>query len=486
MKVTYQLLFFCLFLSNPSVFGQQCSDYDCVIRKVKKAMADKNYRLAFQQLKSADSYPNKNSLEISKLNEQLFDLTESDRESAIAAKNDEARAKNDAIASKNDAIASKLASTARAVIATEKDFITSLRIANAATKVTETPTVEAISSLHDIVSEMSFTSTYSQFNCIKKFGTVNLNSINYMKLSNDMKFFVSSSIEDSLVRIWDVKNGMNFQNFKTKFDCNNIALSLDNKSIIIREGYDRINIYNFSSNKPIHTYKDTLKSIFNVFFYNNKPLLINTTDSTIRIFDINTKSLFKTFVTNARALYEIKTSNNGKYIIGLGSDNLLKIWDIEKGVNVIELENKIFGSTGNTNGIAFSTDNKFLAINKNRIVEIWDLAEKKLLKTLDGHSNRVNTINFSNDGKYLLCGEENGKVRIWNIGWGQMVQSINVSMPSIPIIGMTPDNRYVIIYAQYGVLMTWRTIEDYLDPEKSANLTQEQRRGYGVPDWVKD
>jgi Leucine-rich repeat (LRR) protein len=83
MKIIYLFLFFCLFLSTPSVLGQKrCADYACVIGRVKKALTDEDYREAFRQLESSEGYPNKNVNEISTLRKELFDAVENERDNA--------------------------------------------------------------------------------------------------------------------------------------------------------------------------------------------------------------------------------------------------------------------------------------------------------------------------------------------------------------------------------------------------------------------
>lgn len=77
-------------LCTPSVFGQKCSDYLCVIAKVKKAITEKNYRFAFGQLESAKGYPNKNEGEMSELLKQIFNAVEKEKQEAIIAR-DEAK-----------------------------------------------------------------------------------------------------------------------------------------------------------------------------------------------------------------------------------------------------------------------------------------------------------------------------------------------------------------------------------------------------------
>lgn len=66
----------------PSVFGQKCSDYPCVIAKVKKAITNKHYRLAFEQLESAEGYPSKDATEIAELRKRLFNAIEKEKDEA--------------------------------------------------------------------------------------------------------------------------------------------------------------------------------------------------------------------------------------------------------------------------------------------------------------------------------------------------------------------------------------------------------------------
>ena len=88
MKIFYSFLLFCFFVITPSVFGQNCSDYGCVIKKVNKAIDAKNYKLAFEQLESAGGYPNKNESEINGLLKRLFSAVEKEKQDAVKARDD--------------------------------------------------------------------------------------------------------------------------------------------------------------------------------------------------------------------------------------------------------------------------------------------------------------------------------------------------------------------------------------------------------------
>ena len=96
-QMLFSLFVFCFSLLNtPSVFGQQCSDYACVMRRVKKAMADKNYRLAFEQLESARNYSSKNENEISNMLKRIFVAVEQEKTNALNSEKNAIKYKNEA------------------------------------------------------------------------------------------------------------------------------------------------------------------------------------------------------------------------------------------------------------------------------------------------------------------------------------------------------------------------------------------------------
>ena len=108
MKKQHALLFTILFsIFTNSVFAQQCSDYPCVIKKVKRFIAEKKYQDAFDNLESADGYPAKKADEISALRKQLFAAIEKEKNEAKKAKDAAKKALKQVEIEKQMAIAEK-------------------------------------------------------------------------------------------------------------------------------------------------------------------------------------------------------------------------------------------------------------------------------------------------------------------------------------------------------------------------------------------
>jgi hypothetical protein len=89
---TTTLLFTTLFsfFLTPSVFGQQCRDYACVIAKVEKLMKQnqKDYKAILDNLESAEGYPDSKAEQVRGLRRQVFLLIENEKNDAKRARDD--------------------------------------------------------------------------------------------------------------------------------------------------------------------------------------------------------------------------------------------------------------------------------------------------------------------------------------------------------------------------------------------------------------
>jgi WD40 repeat protein len=55
--------------------------------------------------------------------------------------------------------------------------------------------------------------------------------------------------------------------------------------------------------------------------------------------------------------------------------------------------------------------------SKDTTIKLWDATSGKLLRTLTGHTGRIESLGFSPDGKWLATGGGGGDttVKIWDL-----------------------------------------------------------------------
>ena len=83
------------------------------------------------------------------------------------------------------------------------------------------------------------------------------------------------------------------------------------------------------------------------------------------------------------------------------------------------------GHSEPVNSLKFSPDGKILASGSDdSTIKIWDVENEKELRTLSGHSDNVMSISFSPDGKTIASGSLDKTIKLWDVESGKGLQTL--------------------------------------------------------------
>jgi len=199
------------------------------------------------------------------------------------------------------------------------------------------------------------------------------NSISSFDVSNDGKYIVTSGIDESII-LWDYKTARMIKQIRESREYSPhtpIVFSTDNTHFASANVHGVITIWSVINYKEVHTYQANSISISSIAF-----------------------------------------SPKNKFLASFGNDHIITVWDIatRSKFNKFEMQS-------NYNGvIAFSPCESLLAAagdNKCNIY-IWNVKTGNLLKQLKGHKQRVNHLEFSHDGRFILSNSDK-KIILWNV-----------------------------------------------------------------------
>jgi WD40 repeat protein len=128
----------------------------------------------------------------------------------------------------------------------------------------------------------------------------------------------------------------------------------------------------------------------------------------------------------------------------------VKIWDTQTGAALLTIPGQAMAGS-----VSFSPDGKHIANDSRDIVRIWDANTGQAGLTLRGHSDSVQHVAYSPDGRFLATASQDGTVKLWNPTTGEEVRTIRGDSGTIQFLAFSADGRRLATGSYDGHLTIW-------------------------------
>jgi len=234
------------------------------------------------------------------------------------------------------------------------------------------------------------------------------------------------------------------------------------------------------SKKPVPVFNPELKLVKKIKnrygnirflkFANNNTLLISSSDSGyVRIFDLVSDKLIKTFSISRIGAPEIAVSSDGS-LIAIADKATTLIIDPEKFETIAMLA----GHTAMINKISFSPNNKIIATSsKDQKIILWDIYKQKIIKKVGYKNAAVSSLDFSPNGKILASADESGGIRYWEAGTGKILASFAAQNGKVNSISYSGDGKWLAVAGEnkfLKLLSIGLTVKDQVPESIPANI----------------
>jgi WD40 repeat protein len=128
-------------------------------------------------------------------------------------------------------------------------------------------------------------------------------------------------------------------------------------------------------------------------------------------------------IAHARDVRSAAFSSDGAYVLTGSDDGTLKLWDVA----TTRLVRTFAGHKGKVSAVALSRDGAYaLSGSADKTIRLWEVATGRLIRTIYAHldaRSEVSSVVFSPDGKRLLSsGRDESAAKLWDAETGRLVR----------------------------------------------------------------
>jgi WD40 repeat protein len=231
------------------------------------------------------------------------------------------------------------------------------------------------------------------------------------------------------------------------------ALAFSSEGFVASGSYDQmINVYKADSPFVfVKSLKGHLGPV-NVLAFNRKGKVLasGSEDRAVILWD-STWKLMRKLEGHKDKVTSLMFDPMGRYVYSGSDDKTIIIWEVVTGKTI-----KTLTHSTRINAMASTSDIKTLYVaGAEPKIKIYDVIKGTVLKTLDGHTDAVNDIAISRNGKYLLSGSNDKTARLFNLTTGKQIRVLPVDCWKVTSVCFSSDDQYALTGCNDGTIKVW-------------------------------
>ena len=246
---------------------------------------------------------------------------------------------------------------------------------------------------------------------------------------------------------------------------NSVALSPDERLLASGQYDGTIKLVDMATSRLLRTFGRHAKQVNSVMFMaGGKQLLSAGDDMTIKLWDVETGRLIRTteLKTPIQYFWSIKLSPDGTRALTCTTPNgqyfaNVKLWDVATGRLLQTFKSNALRAVFSPDGTRVLAGGSGMNYKPGGQVTLWDAATGRLLRTFEGHKafTTVWNIDYSPDGQRIVSAAALDKaVRLWDVASGRTLHLLVHEQP-IQLLLFSPDGAKVLTSDQEGTFREW-------------------------------
>ncbi len=233
---------------------------------------------------------------------------------------------------------------------------------------------------------------------------------------------------------------------------NGVSVSADGAILATAGADNTVKIWDVASMRLLRTLSRHQADLFAVALSQDGSLLASSGyDRQVIIWDVQTGRVLKETQEHTQPVTALDFSRSGNLLATASRDSTVQIWDLNRDV----LPRRLRGHTASINDVAFGPRDYLIAsAGSDRQIFLWEASSGRLLKKLTGHRQAVNSVVFSKDGNFVASASDDGDLRIWSTATGQVLKALPQGA-ACQTVDFSDQGDFLLVGLKNGRIRPW-------------------------------
>lgn len=280
--------------------------------------------------------------------------------------------------------------------------------------------------------------------------------------SADGRYLLTGGL-DKTAKLWDVSSGKEIRTFSGHSALvSTVGITADSRYVVTASWDSTAKLWDISSGEETRTFSGHSARINSVAVSaDGRYVVTGSSDHTAKLWDLSSGQEIRTLTGHTSGINSVAISGDGRYVLTGSDDYTAKMWETSSGQQIWTISEYSYSDEAfSFEGIAISADGQYVATASGMTARLWRTTNREQVQTFSGHSNSVNAVAISEDGRYAVTGSDRSTAKLWDLRSGQQVRSFSLHSDQVKIygvdaVGITADGRHVVTEGWDNTAKLW-------------------------------
>lgn len=234
-----------------------------------------------------------------------------------------------------------------------------------------------------------------------------------------------------------------------------VAFSPDGKTLATASLDNQIKLWNLADGRLDRVLKGHGDGVASVGYLADGRLVSASLDKSLRIWRPD-GSLQRTLAGHAEYLTCAAVAPSGGGIVSGGFDRQIRLWNADADAQLAAFP----GGDATVQCVAWRADAKlFVAAGDDNAVRWFDVADRRLLRTVPAHAAAVEALVFDRQQR-LISGGADGRWKVWSAD-GAPVADVDARVNRVKSLAVHPEAQVLAVGGSDGTIRLWSLNEGF-------------------------